>query len=108
MPAITPRARRWLGSQLPLWIQSGAITADHAAAIEALYGNSGREDPRRLAFLLLAIVGSALVGAGVILLIAHNWDELSSATRSALAFLPLLVSQAFSIFVLRRRDESQP
>ncbi len=70
--------------------------------------DSGREDSRRLAFLLLAIVGSALIGAGIILLIAHNWDELSRPVRSAIAFLPLLASHALSVFVLRRRDGSQP
>lgn len=108
MHSISAKARRWLDTQLPLWVAGGAITADQATAIDALYGDSGREDPRRLAFLLLAIAGSALVGAGIILLIAHNWDELSRPVRCAIAFLPLLAAQALSLFVLRRRDESAP
>lgn len=106
MHPITGRARRWLDSQLPLWVGSGAISADHAAAIEKFYGDSGREDPRRLAFLLLAIIGSTLVGSGVILLIAHNWDEFSRIVRSAIAFAPLLAAQALCVFVLQRRENS--
>jgi uncharacterized membrane protein len=56
----------------------------------------------------LAIVGSALIGAGIILLIEHNWDELSRAARSIIAFLPLLAAQALGVFVLMRRNESKP
>ncbi len=72
MHSISARARRWLESQLSLWTASGLITPAHAASIEAFYDDSGKEDSRRLAFLLLAISGSALVGAGIILLIAHK------------------------------------
>ena len=53
-------------------------------------------------------MGSALVGAGIILLIAHNWDDLSRATRTVIAFLPLLIAQAFVVFVLMQRNESRP
>jgi uncharacterized membrane protein len=56
----------------------------------------------------LAALGSALVAAGIILLIAHNWDELSRAMRTAIAFLPLLIAQALVVFTLMRRNESHP
>jgi uncharacterized membrane protein len=106
MHQISSGARRWLNSQLPLWIGSGAISAEQGAAIEGLYGDSGRDDPRRVAFLLLAIIGSALVGSGIILLIAHNWDELSRPVRSVIAFAPLVGAQALSLFVMLRRERS--
>ena len=51
-------------------------------------------------------MGSALVGAGVILLVARNWGELSRPIRCALAFLPLLASLALGFFVLLRRSHS--
>jgi hypothetical protein len=56
---------------------------------------------------LLAAVGSILVAAGIVLLIAHNWDEFSRPVRSVIAFLPLLAAQALSVFVLLRRNESK-
>jgi uncharacterized membrane protein len=55
----------------------------------------------------LAALGSALVAAGIILLIAHNWDDLSRATRTAIALLPLLIAQALVMFTLMRRNESR-
>jgi uncharacterized membrane protein len=98
-------AVRWLRGQLPELIASGAISSENARAIERHYGSA--DSRSNFGFVLLAIVGSALVGAGVILLIAHNWDELSRATRSAIAFLPLIIAQALGLFVLMRRNDSQ-
>ena len=56
----------------------------------------------------MATLGAALVGAGIILIIAHNWDDLSRGTRTVIAFLPLLIAQVFVAFVLVRRNESRP
>ena len=64
--------------------------------------------PRRIGFVLSAILGSLLVGGGIILLVAHNWDFLSRPVRCAIAFAPLVLSQALAIFVLLRRNESAP
>jgi len=86
-------------------VASGAITSENARAIERYYEN---DRPRtNFAFVILATLGSALVAAGIILLIAHNWDDLSRATRTAIAFLPLLMAQALVVFTLMRRDESR-
>jgi uncharacterized membrane protein len=99
------RAIRWLRGQLPELVASGAISSDSARAIERHYDFT--EARSNFGFVLLAIVGSALVGAGIILVIAHNWDQLSRATRSTIAFLPLIVAQALGVFVLMYRRESQ-
>lgn len=82
------------------------ITPDTAAAIEHYY-DSAESRQSKFGFVLLAIVGSALIGAGIILLIAHNWDDLSRPVRSTIAFVPLVVAQVLAAFVLLRRNESQ-
>lgn len=104
--APSRRAVRWLRGELPRLVSSGAITPDSAAAIERYY-DSAESRQSNFGFVLLAIVGSALIGAGIILLIAHNWDELSRPVRSTIAFAPLLAAQALAVFVLLRRNESQ-
>ena len=48
------------------------------------------------------------MGGGIILLVAHNWDFLTRPVRCAIAFAPLVLSQALAIFVLLRRNESAP
>jgi uncharacterized membrane protein len=98
------RAVRWLRAQLPELVASGAINSENALAIERYYGSA--ESRSSFAFTLLASIGSALVGAGIILLIAHNWDEFSRGARSTIAFLPLLVAQGLGLFVLLRCNGS--
>lgn len=93
--------------ELPALVSSGTISAEDARAIEQYYAaNTAR--PRNVGFVLLASVGSALIAAGIVLLIAHNWDEFSRPLRSAFAFVPLIASQILSAFVLLRRDGSKP
>jgi len=103
---INRRAVRWLRGQLPELVAAGAISTENAAAIERHYGSV--ESGGNFGFVILATVGAALVGAGIILLIAHNWDDLSRAARTVMAFIPLLTALALIAFVLMRRDESRP
>jgi uncharacterized membrane protein len=99
-------AIRWLRSQLPELVASGVISSENARAIERHYEH---DQPRtNFGFIILAALGSALVAAGIILLIAHNWDELSRARRTGIAFLPLLLAQTLVVFTLMRRNESRP
>jgi uncharacterized membrane protein len=100
------RAVQWLRGQLPELVAAGAISSENARAIERHYESVKAR--ANFGFVILAAVGAALVGAGIILLIAHDWDDLSRATRTVIAFLPLLIAQALVVFVLMRRDESRP
>lgn len=104
---INRRAIRWLRAQLPELVAGGVITADNAAAIDRHYAATESRSTN-FGFVILAGIGSTLVGAGIILLIAHNWDELSRPVRCVLAFLPLVCALALGFFVLLRRNDSAP
>ena len=103
---INRRAVRWLRGQLPELVAAGVISSDNAAAIERHYGPA--EARSNFGFVILATVGAALVGAGIILLIAHNWDDLSRAARTVIAFIPILIALGLVGFVLIQRNESRP
>lgn len=86
-------------------VSAGIITDDIAQKIEAYYSTKNTNKPNRL-FTVFGVLGSILVGLGVILILAHNWDNLSKTTKTIFAFLPLLVGQlavGFSIF----KDKSE-
>jgi uncharacterized membrane protein len=104
---INRRAIRWLRAQLPGLVAGGVITADNAAAIDRHYAATESRSTN-FGFVILAGIGSTLVGAGIILLIAHNWDELSRPVRCILAFLPLVCALSLGFFVLLRRNDSAP
>src|SRR3977135_1397624 len=99
---------RWLLAELPELVASGVLSAEAAEALRQHYAATDSGEPRRIGFVLSAIVGSLLIGAGIILLVAHNWDFLSRPVRCAIAFTPLVLSPALAIFVLLRRNESAP
>jgi hypothetical protein len=99
---------RWLLAELPDLVASGVLSAEAAEALREHYAASDSGEPRRIGFVLSAILGSLLIGAGIILLVAHNWDFLSRPVRCAIAFTPLVLSQALAIFALLRRNESAP
>ena len=98
------RAIRWLRAQLPELVGGGVITAESASAIDRHYA-AAEARSTNFGFVILAGIGSTLVGAGVILLIAHNWDELSRPVRCVLAFLPLVSALALGLYVLLRRND---
>src|SRR3954468_4163885 len=106
MPSADRSGTRWLLAELPELIATGVLAPEAADALRQHYSSQPSEAPRRLGFILSAILGSLLVGAGIVLLVAHNWDFLSRPIRCGIAFAPLILSQALAIFVLLRRGES--
>jgi len=97
---------RWLLAELPELVTRGVLSQETADALRQHYSTEVSEPPRRFGFVLSAILGSLLVGAGIVLLVAHNWDFLSRPIRCAIAFTPLVLSQALAVFVLLRRGGS--
>ncbi len=84
-------------------VAQGIIQASTAQDIEAYYTRQKKPAGPRL-LIAFGILGSLLVGAGVLLIIAHNWDNFSKQLKTLLAFIPLLAGQgltAYSIFKLR-------
>lgn len=106
MRAADRSGTRWLLAELPALVANGVLTPEAAEALRQHYSAFPSDPPRRLGFILSAILGSLLVGAGIILLVAHNWDFLGRPIRCAIAFTPLVLSVVLGIFVLLRRNES--
>jgi uncharacterized membrane protein len=71
-----------------LWQDRGIITAEQAASIAAEYdvpANLALDERRRSRLVsVLAILGSLLVGLGIILFFAANWDQLPRLLRLAI------------------------
>ncbi len=82
---------RWLLDELPALQSEGVIDDAAANRLRRHYASQAGQS-RNLALTAFGILGGTLVGLGIILLLAHNWADLSRATRTALAFAPLGVS----------------
>ncbi len=52
---------------------------------------------------VLSILGALLAGLGIILFVAHNWDNLGGTAKTVLSFLPLILGQALCTYTLIRQ-----
>ena len=87
---------------LPQLVEAGVITAGTAEDIKAYYQQQSQGHANR-ANVIFGIIGAVLVGLGIILIVAHNWDELSRPVKVMLSFLPLLIGQALCAFALLKK-----
>nr|MBP6695882.1 DUF2157 domain-containing protein [Saprospiraceae bacterium] len=51
-------------------------------------------------FIVFGILGAILVGLGIILIIAHNWDHLSRLVKTVIVFIPMAISQILCGYTL--------
>ena len=87
-------------------IQAEIITQDSADKIRNYYLNKGLNQSKGRLLIVFSILGAILVGLGIILILAHNWDDLSTSTKTIFAFLPTLVGQAICGYVILKLNES--
>ena len=86
-------------------LKGEVISQETANRIQDYYKNKGSSSTNRL-FIVFGILGSILVGLGIILIVAHNWDELSRGTKTFFAFLPLITGQVLCGYILMKRQHS--
>lgn len=86
-----------LKKELQELLEAKIIDELTAEKISAFYNKKEIESPNKLMFTF-GVIGSLLIGLGIILIIAHNWDDLPKIMKLAIAFLPLLVGLVFCGF----------
>ncbi|HEY9221145.1 MAG TPA: DUF2157 domain-containing protein [Lutibacter sp.] len=79
-------------------IKADVISQNTADNISDFYRIKGEDSTNRL-FVVFGIIGAILVGLGIIMSIAHNWDQLSKITKTFFAFSSLLAGQFLEGFV---------
>ncbi len=95
-----------LSKDLDELVQAQVISQQTADEITAYYA-SKKEASGSSLFVIFGVLGAILVGLGIILIIAHNWDHLSRLQKTILAFVPLVSAQGFCAFSLIRKRNNQ-
>jgi uncharacterized membrane protein len=96
----------WLHAELPDLVDRGVLSPDAADALRRHYGTPDRAAAVSWGQILLASFGALLVGGGIILILAHNWDDLARPARAAIALGVLVVAQLLAAFAVVRRPAS--
>lgn len=86
-------------NELRSLIENKVISEDIAQRIDNYYTSQNESKPNRL-FIIFGVLGSLLVGLGVILILAHNWDDFPKSVKTIFAFVPLVIGQAIAGYSL--------
>jgi uncharacterized membrane protein len=97
---------RWLYRELPDLVTQEVISTQSAQRLREHYGEPGARQGTRLIIAAFGVLGAVLVGSGIILLLAHNWESLSRPLRAGLSFAPLAIGQGVAAWVIARRKRS--
>ena len=100
---MEPKKLEWLKKEMKRWTEEGIMTSEQCGQIEALYPAGGGASPLLVFF---SVLGSLLIGSGIILVFATNWWSLPVEVRLLLAFLPLLAGQGICLYTFKRRYQS--
>lgn len=97
---------KWLEEQLTVWVEEDLISMDQAQKIQAQYPKKSAEPNYNLAYIILGAVATLLVGSGIILIFAYQWEQISDFGKALLSVGPLVLGLVVYIFTfLKKRQE---
>ena len=95
--------KKWLLKEIDLWQIENVIDAASADVLKNRYSQKDNNDTLSIIF---SILGSLLIGTGIILILAKNWFYMPTAFKVAISIFPLLTGQGLSIFIILKKYES--
>lgn len=97
---------KWLYEELPVLISKGILTQETAEEIRKYYGEAEERNWLKIMIAIFGTLGAILIGGGIILIFAKNWDELSVPARTVLSLTPLIISQLMGLYVVLKKSGS--
>jgi len=85
-------------------LKASVISPETEVAIRSYYASKPKKTSG-LIIILFAILGVSFIGTGINLIIASNWDSLPIALKTFIGFLPLVLAQGLSFYVLQKKKE---
>lgn len=89
---------------LPEWVDQGIITSGQKAQIEQWLDERQGRLPGMIFWI--SLLAGVLVALGIMLIVAHNWDNFPHTVRLALSLIPALAGTGLMLFAALRRFEN--
>ncbi len=96
---------QWMQKEISMWEKEEMISQTEAEKLRSMYQPIGQTNTL---IIIFAIIGSILIGAGIILIGAKNWYTLPIWLRTAIAFSPLVLAQGLTAFTMKNKMQSIP
>ena len=104
---MNKKAIVWLYQQLPELVTKGIIPPESADKLKEHYGSVAENTGNRTFMLVFGIIGALLVGLGIILILAHNWAQLTKLHRLMISVGLLVTAQIIAGSVLWFKQNSK-
>jgi len=95
---------RWLKQEVAQWRAEGLVDDAFAQRILARYPDTPERGWGRIVF---SAIGAVLVGLGVILFFAYNWQDMPKAAKLALVFGAVVAAHGSAMALARRADPNR-
>lgn len=100
------KAVAWLYRQLPELVAKEIIPAESAERLKQHYGPVEGGTGTKTFLLIFGVIGALLIGLGIILILAHNWEQLTRINRLIISLGLLVLTQIISGWVLWFKRDS--
>ncbi|PXX96828.1 hypothetical protein DF185_19495 [Marinifilum breve] len=92
--------------EIPKLIEANVISQSTADDIIQYYNSKKQASPNKL-LAIFGTLGAILIGLGIILIVAHNWDNFARPLKTSLALLPLIIGQVACGYTILKKKSSQ-
>ena len=93
---------QWLTEQIEVWVGRGLISREQAEGIRKLYPEPKAGLP--WGTIIFSGIGAVILGLGVILLFAYNWQDMPKAAKLAVIFATLAGAHGTGLALFQRGD----
>ncbi len=90
---------RWLKAESERWVRERIVTPEQAGQIRALYPETPSAP---WGLLVFGGLGAAIVGLGIILLLAYNWDDIPKFGKLGIVFGAIAAAHGGGLWWRRR------
>ena len=91
--------------QLPILIENKILTESDSDRIKSYYYNQPHTSSKNTILTIIGSLAAILIGSGIILLFAYNWNSINRNLKTIISFIPLLAGQ-FLVFYSWRKGKS--
>jgi uncharacterized membrane protein len=95
-----------LTSKVQNWLDHGLISNEQAEQILVFEQGQSSSNKTDWGNIIASSLGALLIGGGIILIFAYNWESFSKFTKLIISFLPLIVGQLIYGFTYFKRANS--